>query len=134
MSGELLKFAGSLLAVSALVAIAWRLHLGGSGARLANEAEARELADNAICGFAATEVALDSRGKGALLRDGEGRILLLKPHGVHFAARLLDKASAANRAGSVLTIVTGEATFAPARLDLGGEADAWDKRIGALHS
>ena len=134
MSGELLKFLGSLLAVGALIAIAWRLRLGRDGARLSNEAEARELADNAVCGFAAIEVALDTHGKGALLRDAEGRILLLRPHGVNFAARLLDRASTTRREGSHIMIGTGEATFAPVRLDLGDAAKAWDKRIAALHS
>jgi hypothetical protein len=133
MSGELLKFLGSILAVGGLVAIAWRLRLGGSGAALADEGEARELADNAICGFAAAEVALDARGKGALLRDGDGRIVLLRPHGVHFAARLLDRASTVKRAGPILTIATGETTFAPAQIDLGDAAETWDNRIAASH-
>ena len=133
MSGELFKFVGSLLAVAALVVIAWRLRLGG-GARLSNEAEARELADNAICGFVADEVTLDADGKGALLRDADGRILLLRPHGVHFVARLLDGASTASREGPVLTIATGDARFSASSLDLGAAAEAWDKRIAALHS
>jgi hypothetical protein len=134
MSGELLKFLGSLLAVGAIVAIAWRLRLGGGGATLTSEAEVGELADNAICGFAAAEVVLDAQGKGALLRDEEGRILMLRPHGAHFAARLLDRESTVNRAGPILTIATGEATFAPARLNLGDTAEAWDERIAALHT
>ena len=134
MSGEFFKFAGSLLAVSALVFVAWRLRLG-NGSVLAGEAEARELADNAICGFDAVELALDTGGKGALLRDSDGRILLLRPHGVHFAARLLDHSSSAHRDGPLLTVSTGEATFTPARLDLGEDnARSWDKRIAALHS
>lgn len=134
MNSELFKFAASLFAVSLLVLVAWRLRLGSSRA-LEDEAEARELAENAVCGFDAVEIALDADGKGALLLDREGRILLLRPHGVHFAARLLDRSSAASQDGPVLTISTGEATFAPAQLVLGEEdAKSWDKRIAALHS
>jgi hypothetical protein len=134
MSVTILKFLGSLLAVGLMVAVAWRLRLGGGGAKLANEAEARALADNAVCGFDAVELALDASGKGALLRDAGGRILLLRPHGVHFAARLLDRASSSVRDGPCLTIVTSDASFAPAVLELGDAAEAWDKRIAALHS
>lgn len=132
MSGELVQFVGSLVAVTLLVATAWRLRLGQAGARLTDESEARELADNAVCGFAAIELTLDAGGKGALLRDRQGRILLLRAHGAHFAARLLDRASRASRAGTVLTVATGERTFAPAVLQLGAAAAAWEQRIRAL--
>ena len=132
MSVELIKFLGSLLAVAALVAIAWRLKLGGGGARLASATEARELADNAVCGFAADEVALDAGGRGALLRDGEGRILLLAAHGVHFAPRLLDARAIANCDGGSITIVTSDRSFPPAVLDLGDAAEAWARQIAAL--
>lgn len=134
MNGGLLQFIGSLAAVCVLVAIAWRLRLGGGGARLASEADARELADNAVCGFAALDIALDAEGNGALLRDAEGRILLLRPHGVHFAARLLDKASLVRRDGPILTIRTGETAFPETTLDLSEAAKAWERRIGALNS
>jgi len=131
MSGALFTFAGSLIAVCGLIAVAWGLRLGGR-TRLANESQARELADDAICGFTAVEVALDAGGKGALLRDGQGRIMLLRAHGAHFAARLLDRASTASRAGALVTIATGERAFASTVLDLGDAAPAWERRVRAL--
>jgi hypothetical protein len=134
MSGELIKFLGSLLAVGALVAIASRLRLGGGGAILASEADARELADNAACGFAAVEVALDVGGKGAMLRDGEGRIMLLAPHGVHFAARILDGGARASRNGDELTVLTSDRAFPPTVLNLGNAAEAWARCIGTVES
>ena len=79
---------GSLVAVLLLAAMAWKLGLGGD-VRIRNEHEARRLAREAIWDFAATEGALDRAGSGALLRDYTGRVMLLRRHGSHFAARLL---------------------------------------------
>jgi hypothetical protein len=134
MSGELVKFLGSLLAVATLIAIAWRLKLGTDGPRIAGTAEACELADDAVCGFVAKEVALDAGGRGALISDCEGRILLLAPHGVHFAARLLNVDSRADCLGGSLSITTGERNFPPILLELGDVAEAWARRIDALDS
>lgn len=131
MATDLLKFGGSLVAIVALVIIAWRMRLGGT-ARLADEAEARELADNAICGFEAVELGLDAEGQGALLADADGRILLLAPHGVHFAARLIEPGSRIERNGARLAITTSDRTFPPADLDLGDAARAWELRLAAL--
>lgn len=126
MHGQLLIFAGSLAGIALMVLAALALRLG-QGAAIADEAEARELADDAICGFAPCAVALDASGRGALLCDGEGRILLLSPHGAHFAASLLDAGAHAERAGSQLTV-------AGTRLDLGHEAEIWEIRVNALNS
>jgi len=131
MTADLLKFGGSLAAITVLVLIAWRMRLGGT-ARLADEAEARELADNAICGFEAVEIGLDSERKGALLADAEGRLLLLAPHGVHFAARLLEPGSKAKSDGPLLSIMTTNSTFPLVQLQLGDAAQAWERRIAAL--
>lgn len=131
MEGQFLVFAGSLAGIALLVLAARWLRLGGE-ATLAGEEEARALADNAICGFTAQEVAIDAKGHGALLGDRYGRILLLAPHGVHFAARLLDAKASARREGSMLLIETGEADFPTVRLELGDAAGIWSKRLSAL--
>lgn len=133
MEGELLKFGGSLAAISLLVLIAWWLGLGGR-ARIADEAEARALADDAVCGFEAVEIALDADGRGALLCDAQGRIMLLAPHGVKFAARLLDSGVTVERDGNRLVIAAAGQGFPKVSLELGEAAGAWDKRLAALSS
>ena len=126
MTGQLLVFAGSLAGVGVLILISRALGLGRD-ARITDEDEARELADNAICGFDVRAIALDTRGHGALLTDAEGRIVLLAPHGAHFAARLLDRSTRATREDSRLTV---EGTT----LELGDDAGAWEKRLASLNS
>lgn len=130
MPGELLQFAGSLGAVLLLVFIAWRLRLGGEP-RIADEAEARELADNALCGFEAETVALDRAGRGALLRDRAGRVVLLAPHGNRFVGRVLDPQAHARVDGERLVIATGERRLAQVTLEL-ADAAAWCGAIEAL--
>lgn len=126
----LLQLAGSLAAVLFLVFFAWKLRLGGS-AQIADEAEARELADNAVCGFEAEAVALDRSSHGALLRDSAGRIMLLAPHGNRFVARVLDSRARARLHADRLVIATGEGRLAPVTLDL-ADAAAWCRAIDAL--
>lgn len=131
MTGQVIIFAGSLAGVTLLVLAVWWLGLGPAPV-IPDEASARLLAEDAICGFAACDVALDAAGHGALVSNGDGRIILLAPHGAHFAARLLDPASRAKRSGNTLSITTGEARFAPTSLDLGPAAAAWEQRLAAL--
>ena len=126
MTGQLLVFAGSLAGVGLLILISRALDLGRN-ARITDEKEARELADNAVCGFEARAITLDARGRGALLADAQGRIMLLAPHGAHFAARLLDRSTRTAREDSHLTVEG-------ATLELGDDAGAWEKRIASLNS
>lgn len=125
MSGQLVVFAGSLAGVAVLILIAWALGLG-RGARIADEGEARELADNAIVGFEPVEIAIDAQGRGALLADAEGRIMLLAPHGANFAARLLEAVPVSRKGGHF--------TIDGITLDLGDAAGAWEKRLARLDS
>ena len=73
----LLQFGGSLVAILALYWIARRLGLGGD-ARIRSEDDARDLAEEAHCGFEPHEIALDREGRGALLRDDKGRVMVLR--------------------------------------------------------
>ncbi len=130
MAGLVLQFAGSLAAVLLLVFVAWRLGFGDEP-EVADKAEARELADNALCGFEAAEIALDRAGRGALLRDGNGRIMLLAPHGNHFIGRLLDARTVARMHADRLEITTGEQRVATAALDV-ADAEAWCRTINSL--
>ena len=132
MIAQALQFGGSLAAILALAWLARRLGLGGDP-RLRDPDEARRLAGEALCGFEAQEVALDRAGIGALLRDSAGRIMLLRRHGVHWVARLLDSHAGVRLDRSFMTIATGDRTFGTITLDLGDRAQAWAsslRRIG----
>lgn len=131
MTEELLKLAGSLAAIFLIFLVALKLRLGGD-VRLRSEDEARALAEHAICGFDPVDVALDRAGIGALLRDGQGRVLLLRRHGAHFAGRLLDSHADTRLDRNFLTVATGERRFGSVTLDLGGEAQVWASSLRRL--
>ncbi|QYU70195.1 hypothetical protein J4558_08785 [Leptolyngbya sp. 15MV] len=124
----LLQFGGSLVAILVLAWLAHRLGLG-EGSRIASDDEARALADEALCGFDARDVAIDREGAGALLRDAQGRVLLLRRHGARHAARLLDASTSVHIDGPRLTLATADRRFGSVTLDLGEEADLWAARL-----
>ena len=124
MMWQLAQLAASLVAILLLAWLARRLGLGGD-VRLRSEDHARELADDAVFGFDAVDVVLDRAGIGALLRDARGRVMLLRRHGVHFAARLLDSHAGIRLDRNFLTIATPERSFGSVTLDLGAKAQIW---------
>ena len=124
MIGQALQFAGSLAAILLLAWLARRLGLGGDP-RLRDPEEARRLASEALCGFEAHELVLDRAGIGALLRDPTGRIMLLRRHGVHWVARLLDSHAGVRLDRSFMTIATSDKTFGAITLDLGDQGQIW---------
>ncbi len=121
---ELAKLGGSLAAILALAWLAKLLNLGGD-LRIRDEAHARQLANEAVYGFDATDVALDRAGMGALLKDAQGRQMLLRRHGAGFVGRLLDQKIEARLDQQFLTIGTGERTFGTITLNLGDAAQYW---------
>lgn len=128
----LLQFLGSLVAILALAGVALWLKLGPAP-KLEGEAEARAAAEEAISGFEPVEVSLDREGHGALLRDATGRILLLRPHGTHFAGRLLTPAARMKLDGETLLVDTAEKRFGTARLIL-DDPSAWMQALEAIKS
>ena len=118
------QLVGSLIAILALAWIAHRLRLGGD-TRIRSEDEARALANEAIHGFEPVEVAIDKAGMGALCRDAQGRVLLLRRHGSHWASRLLDSHSHARLDRSFLTLATADRRFGSVTFDLGDKAAIW---------
>ena len=131
MTAQLIQAGASLLAILALAWLARRLDLGAD-VRIRDEDEARRLAAEALCGFDAEDLALDRAGIGALLRDRMGRVMLLKRHGAHFAARLLDSHCHARLDRNFLTIGSGESTFGTVTLDLGDKAQIWASSLRRL--
>ena len=106
----------------------------GSDVRLRDEAEARALAEAAVCGFRPRELALDRAGIAALARDDAGRVMLLRRHGAQFAARLLDDHAYTRLDRNFLTVGTGEHYYAPVTLDLGDQAAVWAASLRRLAS
>ena len=130
MDPQLLQFLGSLAAILVLAGIAWGLKLGPER-KLESEDEARRAAGEAVDGFDAIDLSLDREGRGALLADAEGHVLLLRPHGTHFAGRILTPAASATIEGDTLIIDTAEKRYGAARLAL-DDAPAWVQRIKAI--
>lgn len=114
----------SLLAILGLAWLARRMGLGAD-VRIRSSEQARQLASEAVFGFEPVDLALDRAGIGALLRDDHGRVLLIKRHGAHFAARLLDTHADARLDRNFLTVGSGERTFGQVKLDLGDQAQVW---------
>ena len=122
------------LSAALILAVAWlarKLALG-TDVRLRDEDEARALARAAVCGFEPRELTLDRAGIGALARDRDGRVMLLRRHGAQFAARLLDSHAFARLDRNFLTIGSGERYFAPVTLDLGEQAQVWAASLRRL--
>lgn len=131
MTAKLIQFGGSLVAILVLAWIALKLGLGGDP-RIRSEAHLRDLAEEALCGFDPVEIAIDRGSQAALARDGEGRVMLLRRHGAHFASRLLDAGARVRCDGSVLFVASSNRRFGEARLELGESASAWAERLNRL--
>jgi hypothetical protein len=130
----LLQLAQIVASLAAILLLAWlsrKLQLGRD-VRLQGADHARALADEALCGFTPCDLALDRAGIGALLRDDQGRVMLLRRHGAHFAGRLLDSHAFARLDRNLLTIGTGEKTFGAITLDLGDKAQVWASSLRHL--
>lgn len=129
----LTQFLASLAAILVLAWIALRLGLGRA-IRIRDESHARMLADEAICGFEAQEIALDRSGRAALLRDRAGRVILVKVHGAQFAGRLLGPGSSAaiweDSGKRALEADSGERLFGKALLDV-DDPENW---VSAINS
>ena len=132
-AGIALQAIGSLAAILLIYAVVRALGLG-EDVRIADEAEARALSEEARCGFAPVEVALDRARIGALLRNHAGEVMLVRRHGARFAARLLTTHVGARLDQGFLTLSTDDPHFGTVTLDLGAQAQVWAaslRRLGA---
>ncbi len=128
-----LQAIGSLIAVLLVFAVVRALGMG-SDVRIADEAEARALAEEARCGFDPVDIALDRARIGALLRNGAGEVMLIRRHGARFAARVLSSHAGARLDRGFLTLSTDDPHFGSITLDLGERAQVWAaslRRLGA---
>ncbi|MEY4161159.1 MAG: hypothetical protein RLZZ136_1780 [Pseudomonadota bacterium] len=131
MTVALVQLVGSLLAILLLARLAGLLGLGGD-VRLRDTDEACALAQATVCGFEPVAVALDRAGIGAVLRDNQGRIMVLKRHGARFAGRLLDSYEGTRLDRHFLTLSTDDPGFGSVTLDLGSDAQAWASSLRRL--
>lgn len=128
---QIAEIGGSLLAILALGWLALKLGLGGDP-RIRSEEEARKLADEAVSGFEPVDIALDRAGYGALLRDDEGRVLMLRRHGSRFAGRLIERRPQARLDQNLLIIEPEDRQFGTVILDLGKNAQIWAASLRRL--
>ena len=132
-AGIALQAIGSLVAVLLVFVLVRALGMG-SDVRIADEAEARALAEAAHCGFDPVEIALDRARIGALLRNRAGEVMLIRRHGARFAARVLSSHAGARLDRGFLTLSTEDPHFGSITLDLGEKAQVWAaslRRLGA---
>lgn len=120
--------------LAAVLVIAWLVKFIGLGSdpRIADAAHAIRLADEAETGFNGVEVARDRAGFAAIVRNGEGRQMLVRAHGNHFAARLVDASVVGRLDKDFLTLTTPERSFGSVTLHLGKEAGLWASRMREL--
>lgn len=126
-----LQAMGSLVAVLLVFVLVRALGMG-SDVRIADEAEARALAEEARCGFDPVDVALDRARIGALLRNSAGEVMLIRRHGARFAARVLSSHAGVRLDRGFLTLSTDESHFGSITLDLGERAQVWAASLRRL--
>lgn len=131
MTAELIQMGASLFAILALAWIALKLGLGADS-RIRDEAHLRELAEEALYGFEPMEIAIDRAGVAALARDADGRVMLLRRHGAHFASRLLDGHTHVRHDRQFLVVGTSDRRFGEITLDLGDSAATWAASLRRL--
>jgi hypothetical protein len=124
VTAELLKLAGSVAAILFIAWLARYWQLGGD-VRIRSEEQARAIADEVLLGFEPVDIAIDRAGIGAILRDQNGRHLLIRRHGAQWAGRVLDQYADTRLDHFFLTVGSGEKLFGAITLDLGADAQKW---------
>lgn len=129
---QLIQLGASLLAVFIVAWLVKRIGLG-TDPRIADAAHAIRLAEEAEAGFGGVEVARDRAGFAAIVRNAEGRQMLVRAHGNFFAARPIDGHVMGRLDKDQLTLTVPERRFGAVTLHLGKEAGLWASRMRELH-
>lgn len=124
-----MKFAGSLLAVLGIAWLVRRMELGTDYERIRDDAHAIALAEEAECGFGGVAADVDAAGYGAIVRNAEGRMMLVRVHGNRFAARRIDTSFTARLDRNRLWLQSGERSFGSVELDFGSRAGVIASRL-----
>ena len=133
MLAELIKFGLSLASILALAGFASMLKLGGD-IRIHDARHARKIAQEQVFDFIPIEIVLDRAGTGALLRDVEGRQVLIRRHGAAFVTRVLDRQVDARLDQNFLILDTHDWGVDPVSLNLGADAPVWASALRRLPS
>ena len=129
---ELIQLGLSLVAV---FFVAWLVGKIGLGAdpRITDAEHAIRLAEEAEAGFRGTDVARDRAGFAAIVKNAEERMMLVRAHGNHFAARPIDASVEGRLDKDFLTLTTPEKRFGAVTLQLGKDAGMWASRMRDLN-
>ncbi len=127
----LIQLGASLVAVLFIAWLARRMGLGADP-RIADVDHAIRLAEEAEAGFDGVEAARDRAGFAAIVRNAEGRMMLVRAHGNHFAARPVDASVIGRLDKDFLTLTPPERTFGSVTLQLGKDAGMWASRMRSL--
>jgi hypothetical protein len=119
-----IQMGGSLIAVFALGWLARWMQLGGD-TRITDKGHAARIAHEGIYGFAAVDAAIDRAGYSALVRDAQGRHVLIMVKGNKFVTRLVTPPIEGRLDQKLLTIDLGEPDCPPVTLNLGEKAQYW---------
>lgn len=95
---------------------------------LADDAEARRIAGDALHGFRPVDAALALDKRGALVAGGDGRVALVRPFGDRWVVRVVNGAAVEVKAGK-MRLQSGEFMVPAAVLDLGAAAQSWAQRL-----
>ncbi|APZ99472.1 hypothetical protein BWQ93_13995 [Sphingopyxis sp. QXT-31] len=125
---DIIQLGASLVAVFFVAWLVGKLGLGADP-RIEDADHAIRLAEEAEAGFRGTDVARDRAGFAAIVRNAEGRMMLVRAHGNHFAARPVDRQMMARLDKDFLTLTPPERTFGAVTLQLGKEAGVWAARM-----
>ncbi|KTE06578.1 hypothetical protein [Sphingopyxis sp. H115] len=128
MTALIVQTGASLVAVLFVAWLVGRIGLGADP-RIEDEAHAIRLAEEAEAGFRAIEVGRDRAGFAAIVRNAEGRMMLLRAHGNFFAARPIDASVIGRLDKDFLTLTMPERTFGAVTLQLGKDAGMWASRM-----
>ena len=124
----LIQTGASLVAVLFIAWLVGRMGLGADPWIVYATHEIR-LAEEAEAGFKGIEVARDRAGFAAIVRDAEGRMMLVRAHGNFFAARPVDAAVVGRLDKDFLTLTMPDRTFGAVTLQLGKDAGMWASRM-----
>jgi hypothetical protein len=129
----IVQYTISIVSVIAVVALVRVLKLGGD-VRIRDEGHARQIADACVSGFEAVDMIIDQAGIAAILKDANGRQLLIRRHGAHFVGRVLDSGVVARLDRKFLTLATAERSFGEVTLNLGEQAQYWASGLRYLRN
>jgi hypothetical protein len=123
------KFGGSLIAIMTIVCLVRRLGLGTGYERIRDEIHAIAIAEEADCGFNGVAADVDAAGYGAIVRNGEGAMMLVRVHGNRFAARRIEAGFTARLDRNRLWLHSGDRAFGSVELDFGDRASVIASRL-----